>query len=146
MASAKKVVCAFQVEAVNFLICFLSFYLMVKRTWVPEEGNHHVIAVLDLSQVRGQVCVPSCSAGSHSATPCTVAYQAPLSMGFPRQEYCGVLLFPSPGDLPHPGFKPMPSVSPCIIRWILYRWVTCEAQLRGHPHLTALRFWSHLWF
>ena len=53
----KEMVCAFQVEAVNFLICFLSFYLLVKRTWVPEEGNHHIIAALDLSQVTGRVCV-----------------------------------------------------------------------------------------
>ena len=35
-------------------------------------------------------------------TPCTVAVQAPLSMGFPRQEYWSGLPFPSPGDLPNP--------------------------------------------
>ena len=40
------------------------------------------------------------------ATSCTVAYQAPLSMGFPRQEYWNGLLFPSPGNLPSPGTKP----------------------------------------
>ena len=34
------------------------------------------------------------------ATPWTVAHQAPLSMGFPRQEYWSGLPFPSPGDLP----------------------------------------------
>ena len=39
-------------------------------------------------------------------TPCTVAYQAPLSMGFPRQEYWGGLPCPSPGDLPDPGVEP----------------------------------------
>ena len=39
-------------------------------------------------------------------TPWTVAYQAPLSMGFSRQEYWSGLLFPSPGDLPDPGIKP----------------------------------------
>ena len=33
----------------------------------------------------------------------TVACQAPLSMGFSRQEYWGRLPFPSPGDLPNPG-------------------------------------------
>ena len=36
----------------------------------------------------------------------TVAYQAPLSMGFPRQEYWSGLPFPSPGDLPNPGIEP----------------------------------------
>ena len=39
-------------------------------------------------------------------TPWTVAYQAPPSMGFYRQEYWSGLPFPSPGDLPDPGIKP----------------------------------------
>ena len=40
------------------------------------------------------------------ATPWTVAYQAPLSMGFSRQEYWSGLPFPSPGDRPNPGIEP----------------------------------------
>ena len=32
-----------------------------------------------------------------------LAHQAPLAMGFPRQEYWGGLPFPYPGDLPNPG-------------------------------------------
>ena len=39
-------------------------------------------------------------------TPWTVAYQAPLSMGFSRQEYWSGMPFPSPGDLPDPGIEP----------------------------------------
>ena len=39
-------------------------------------------------------------------TPWTVAYQLPLSMGFPRQEYWNGLPFPSPGDFPDPGIEP----------------------------------------
>ena len=39
------------------------------------------------------------------ATPWTVAYQAPPSMGFFRKEYLSVLPFPSPGDLPEPRIK-----------------------------------------
>ena len=42
-------------------------------------------------------------------TPWTVACQAPLSMGFPRQEYWNGLPFLSPGDLPDPGIE---AVSP----------------------------------
>ena len=38
--------------------------------------------------------------------PWTVACQAPLSMGFSRQEYWSGLSFPSPGDLPDPGTEP----------------------------------------
>ena len=39
-------------------------------------------------------------------TPWTVACQAPVSMGFPRQEYWSGLPFPSPGNLPDPGIEP----------------------------------------
>ena len=39
-------------------------------------------------------------------TPWTVAYQAPPSMGFSRQEYWSGLPFPSPGDLSNPGIEP----------------------------------------
>ena len=39
-------------------------------------------------------------------TPWTAARQAPLSIGFPRQEYWSGLPFPSPGDLPDPGIEP----------------------------------------
>ena len=35
-----------------------------------------------------------------------MAYQAPLSMEFSRQEYWSGLPFPSPGDLPDPGIEP----------------------------------------
>ena len=41
------------------------------------------------------------------ATPWTVAHQAPLFMGFPRQECWNELPFPSAGDLPDSGIKPM---------------------------------------
>ena len=40
------------------------------------------------------------------ATPWTIVYQAPPSMGFSRQEYWSGLPFPSPGDLPDPGIEP----------------------------------------
>ena len=42
-------------------------------------------------------------------TPWAVAYEVPLSMGFPRQEYWSGLSFPSPGDLPDPDIEPMSS-------------------------------------
>ena len=45
------------------------------------------------------------------ATPWTVAHKAPLSMEFSRQEYWSGLPFPSPGNLPDPGIKPMSRAS-----------------------------------
>ena len=47
-------------------------------------------------------------------TPWTVAYQAPLLMGFFKREYCRKLSFPYPGDLPHQRIKPGVSYISCI--------------------------------
>ena len=44
----------------------------------------------------------------------TIARQAPLSMGFSRQEYRSGLPFPSPGDLPNPGIERMSLMSPAF--------------------------------
>ena len=43
-----------------------------------------------------------------------VAHQAPLSMGFPRQEHWRGLPCPPPGDPPNPGMKPMSPMSPAL--------------------------------
>ena len=60
------------------------------------------------------VCVQSLSHVRFFATLWTVAHQAPLFMGFSRQDYwCGVP-FPSPGDLPDPGIKPESLRSPVL--------------------------------
>ena len=48
---------------------------------------------------------------SDSATPWTVALQAPLARGFYRQGYWNGLSFPTPADLPNPGIEPASSVS-----------------------------------
>ena len=52
-------------------------------------------------------CERSCSVASHSLQPheLYVAYKAPQSMGFSRQEYWSRLPFSSPEDLPHPGME-----------------------------------------
>ena len=44
----------------------------------------------------------------------TVVCQAPLSIGFFRQEYWSGLPFPPPGNLPDPGIEPTPPVSPAL--------------------------------
>ena len=45
----------------------------------------------------------------------TVAHQAPLSMGFSRQEYWSGLPRPPPGDLPNPGIEPISLASPASL-------------------------------
>ena len=51
---------------------------------------------------------------SDSATPWTVAQQAPLCMGFLRQEYWRGLPFPTPGDLSDPRIEPTSLGSPAL--------------------------------
>ena len=57
----------------------------------------HTIHLLTTAAAQALSRVPLCE------TPQTVARQAPLSMGFSRQEYWSGLPFPPPGDLPDPG-------------------------------------------
>ena len=69
------------------------------------RGSRRIIESLFLWMLLG--CVRSCF--SHVQlflTPWTVAHQAPLSMGFSREEYWSGLPCPPPGDLPNPGIKP----------------------------------------
>ena len=61
---------------------------------------------------------------SNLATPWTIVFQPPLSMGFSRQEYWSGLTFPSPGDLPNPGSE---TGSPALQADSL------QTELRGKP-------------
>ena len=85
---------------VGLLLCLASALQGLSQGYfsqVKSKKRHHICQrseVKSLSHVR------------LFATPWTVAYQAPLSMRFSRQEYWSGLPFPSPGDLPNPGIKP----------------------------------------
>ena len=61
------------------------------------------------------------------ATPWTVAYQAPLPMGSPRQEHWRGLPFPSPEKSSRSKDRTYTSCISCTGRWILYHWATWEA-------------------
>ena len=58
----------------------------------------------------------------------TVAHQAPLSMGFSRQEYWSGLPCPPPGDHPDPGIKPVSLISPALASGFFTMSVNREAQ------------------
>ena len=78
-------------------------------------------------------CVLSCSVVSDSLRPHgLLAHQAPLSMGFSRQEYWSRLPFPSPGDLPDPGINP---TSPALAGGLFTTRATWEAHLFVVYHL-----------
>ena len=74
--------------------------------------------------MKVKVKVKSLSCVQLFATPWTVAHQAPLSMGFSKQEYWGGLPLPSPGDLPQPGSNPPLLL---LVKQILYHGATEEA-------------------
>ena len=58
------------------------------------------------------------------ATPWTVAPQAPLPMGFSRQEYWSGLLCPPPGDIPNPEIEPPSLLSPALTGGFFYQCTT----------------------
>ena len=81
-------------------------------------------------------CVPSqLSRVRLFATLWTVAHQAPLSMGFSRQEYCSGLLCPPPEDLPNPGVKPASLMSPALAGGFFSTHATWEAQIMSSKKL-----------
>ena len=80
-----------------FQSCLFFFFLNCR---VIKSGLVFLSIIFHVCFVRA--CYVS-SVVSDSATPWTVARQAPLSMGFSRQEDWSGWLFPSPGDLPDPG-------------------------------------------
>ena len=76
------------------------------------------------------------------ATSLTVAFQAPLSMGFSRQEYWSGLSFPLPGDLPHPGIEPASRATPALKAYSLpLSHIQCS--LRRNIHLAKFSHIEH---
>jgi len=68
-----------------------------------KKKKEQKLKVISISE--GKRKVKSLSRVRLFAIPGTVVYQASLSMGFSRQEYCSGLSFPSPGDLPDLGIE-----------------------------------------
>ena len=106
-----KLMCTFSVSCSLEFSCFLKscivFFTLKTESPPPvfidwcQEGNiFHEPCWGFWSEVK------SLSRVWLFATPWTVAYQAPPSMGFSRQQYWSGLPFPSPGDLPNPGIEP----------------------------------------
>ena len=98
---------------------------------MPVGFHEKIVKVKSLSRVR------------LFATLWTVAHQAPLSMGFSRQEYWSGLPFPSPGDLPNSGIEPW---SPALQADAL------TSELPGKPQValyywykTVVKFYSVAW-
>ena len=90
---------------------------------------HTAVFFLSLNQeLKGFVCVLShFDCVQLFATLWTIAHQAPLCMGFSRQEYWSGLPCPSPGDLPHPGIEPISLTIPALAGGFFITSTTWEA-------------------
>ena len=82
-----------------FRVCFSSTSALFMLLWLCLDND---------------MCVQLLGHALLFATPWTTACQAPLSMGFPRQEYWSGLPFPPPVDLRSPGTEPSSPVSPAL--------------------------------
>ena len=101
--------------------CLVHCYLPASRTILV-----HVCACMHVYPVTSVV--------PDFATLWTVAHQAPLSMGFSRQEYWSGLPFPLPGDLPDPEIK---SGSPALEADSLPSEVHCSVWTRSYSTIQA---------
>ena len=78
---------------------FLKYILIL---WLITDTVMHVRMLLHFSHIPIFV------------TSWTIAHQAPLSIGFSRQQYWSESLCPPPGDLPDPGLKPASPAAPAL--------------------------------
>ena len=117
-----------------------SSILAWKISWTEEPGGYHPRGSQSLTQLSTgtHTCTRAHSVMSDFATVWTVAYQAPLSMGFSRQEYWSGLSLPSPGDLPDPGIEPTSVTYPALagrffITSAAWKMPRHHTQTRKHP-------------
>ena len=74
-----------------------------------------------------------------------VTFQAPLSMGFSRQEYWSGLPYPQGGDLPNPGIQPMYLMSPVLTAGFFTTGATWEAHLQVYSvQFSSVQSLSHV--
>ena len=99
----------------NLNLCSQSVFAPHITTFSFSQGKHfHCRAYL---LIHAYVCVLATQSCPALCSPTTIGCQAPLPMGFPRQEYWNRLPFLSPGDLPDTGI-------------FFTTWATREAKVR----------------
>ena len=99
---------------------FIAWLTVTRKRWYswdkPSRVSHSLIFCPDTLfhriRLEGASVLSHFSCVQLFLTLWTVAHQAPLSMGFSRQEYWSGLPFPSPGNLPHPRMEPTSLMSP----------------------------------
>ena len=96
----------------------------------------------ELNEIKYKLCVlHHFSCVGLFAIPWTAAHQAPLSMGFSRQEYWSGLAFPSSEDLPYRGVNPTSLTSPALAGGLFTTSATWEALHYCPKILVSVEFW-----
>ena len=103
-----------------FINVVFLYYLTGEQRLILAQNTFPIVRACMLSHFR---CLQL------FVTPWTAARQAPLSMGFPRQEYRSGLPRPPPGDLPDPEIKLKSLMSPALAG----RFLTTSATWEGLP-------------
>ena len=107
---------------VNAQLCL---YHLLHFTEGTEDQKSQDVSLNVLAKLL-QVCPTLCDPMNYS--PDCSSVQAPLSMGFPRQEYRSALPCLSPGDQPNPGMEPVSLASTALAgRFFFYHCTTWEA-------------------
>ena len=119
--------------------------VLISKRWNSCVNNWSAPSSLLWNHVNAYACGPSFSHVQLSVTPWTVACQAPLSMGFSRQEYWSGLPLPSPPNLPDPGIELSP-LTPHLLQCQAYSLPPCHfhAPLTKREH-TNLESWTFIW-
>ena len=109
-------------------------------------GSFHDLQASDLLRMYDYicmycVCLVTLVTSDSFATPWTVAFQAPLSVGFSRQKCWSGLPCPPPGDLSNPGIEPTLPASPALQAGSLPQ---VPPGKQGSPHM--LERHSYSWF
>ena len=113
---------------------------LVDSSLLSHWGRLYDIIMMDTCHYA---CMLSCfSCVWLFATPWTVACQAPLFMGFSRQEYWRGLPFLPPGGLPDPGIEPESLKSPALAGGFFTTSTTWEAHVCPNPQNVQHQEWS----
>ena len=99
---------------------------MSRTKLIWAERDYSEMGEDEVTHPKG-MCTCMLSPARLLVTPRTAAHQAPLSMGFSRQEYWSGLPFPPPGDLPDPRIEPTSLMSSAFVGRFFNTSATWEA-------------------
>ena len=127
----------------------MSYSCKKKKKWQYNEPHRHYLSKRGQTQHNTYCIKPYMviKLWPSLVTPWTIVHQAPLSIGFPSQEYWSGLPFLSTGDLPNPGIKPRSPALKMVscIAGILYAFNYVQQELKKSIYHTRNQNNGYLW-